>query len=236
MVEGEAAHLSHVRPPPQLLEHAAGERVHDAQDGALLRRCHQARAVEGEGERVEGGRVSLDGEGALQLEKLHPHHASVGAATDEDRVGRRGAQRTETLGVGDGVDLHHALEVLEVVHEHLVLQHHHNLVPSQPHPLRLLTQADVPDVLALDVIPNDDFVRREPPVVRSADQCEKVALEEHLDIADASTVQLSVDLFLEGAAVEDLESRVGPDRKTALILIESDVENLRLLSCSVWWC
>lgn len=133
----------------------------------------------------------------------------------------------EPLGVGDRLNLVQQLHVREVVHEHRLLQDHHNPVPPQPHRPHLGPEREVAYAPRLVVVPDHDLGGR---VVRgrpATDEGEDVAAEEHLRHSDAAArTEVAAEDLAERLAVVDAEAVAGAGGEAGVVLVEGQVEEL----------
>lgn len=131
----------------------------------------------------------------------------------------------QTLRVRDSLNLVQNLKIREIVHEDLVRQNHHDLVPSEANPFHLRSERELADAPRLVVVPDHNLVDRVPRVGPSADECEDVAAEEHVDQPDsAAGTEIAAENLAEWVAVVDAEAAVGAGGEAAGVLVEGDVE------------
>mmetsp|Transcript_1202 Transcript_1202/g.2585 ORF Transcript_1202/g.2585 Transcript_1202/m.2585 type:complete len:334 (-) Transcript_1202:217-1218(-) len=221
VVKGQRADLSSARSSPHLLQLLPAQCVEDPDDGSPLRSCSKTRPIQGERHAAKRRIVRLHVERLVHLHQLQPHMTSVTRWTGQHCVVGARAETADALWVGDCVDLEDRSEIGELVHENLEFENDNDFVSSQTDGFDLMTKAQLPDVLAPLIVPNDNFVGRKLAVFLRADKSKYVAPKEHLDVPDTA-VQLARDGLLEGSTVENLEAVCEPHSEAALILVEAD--------------
>ena len=135
--EGEALDLGRLGASPQLVQPLAARGVPHAHERPALGGGSEARAVDVEREARESRLVGGDEGGACDVEQLDADVALLQPRARQHAVGRVGAERAEATRVGDGLDGVEEVEVGEVVHVDVVLEHDHHALPAHAHGLHL---------------------------------------------------------------------------------------------------
>jgi hypothetical protein len=103
-----------------------------------------------------------------------------------------------------------------------MLQNHHNLVPPQLHRSHGNPKAQLADTPRLMIVPNHHFIRRIFRHRATSNEREYVAPKQHLHDPNAAAVEISPKRLFERVRVEYSEPGIGPDRKTASVLVERE--------------